>query len=68
MKKAKVIISDRIRIPKKLISKRKIKKRYDIEIFQESKCQVCDNLGDRSPLNEICKGCKAFGGAFLTIR
>lgn len=60
---AQVVVSDRIRVPAKLIPKSLIQERYDIDLFDDSKCVKCENFQDRSPTNELCKTCKAFNGS-----
>lgn len=59
-----VVVSDRIRLPAKLIPRKVIEERYDVELFNDDKCKKCENFQDRSPTNELCKGCAAFGGAY----
>lgn len=58
----KVIVTDRVRVPKALISARDIKDRYVIELYRDSKCNKCSNLPDRSPDNELCQECPNFHG------
>lgn len=60
----KIHVNDRIRVPKKAIPFKDIKERYDVELFDDTKCSRCENLEDRSPRNELCQGCKAFGGSY----
>ena len=62
MKTVPIVISDRIRLPKKYIPTKDIKKRYVIELYDESNCATCTNRPDRGPENEICQGCKSFMG------
>lgn len=58
----KVIISDRIRFKKGLISKKAMLSRYDRSVYDEVKCDKCDNLDNRH--NEICDTCPAFVGRY----
>lgn len=59
---AKVVISDRIRFAKKLLPKRMVLKRYDRSVYDEAKCEKCDNLDERH--NDICDACPAFIGRY----
>jgi len=58
----KIIVTDRVRLPKKLIPKEDIVDRYVIELFDDVKCGPCSNRPDRGPDNELCIECPAFQG------
>lgn len=58
----KVVISDRIRFSKKLLPAKMITKRYDRSVYQEAKCDKCENLENRH--NEVCDECPAFVGRY----
>ncbi|QIG70322.1 ATP-dependent RNA-DNA and DNA-DNA helicase protein [Rhizobium phage RHph_N28_1] len=59
---AKVIVTDRVRVPKKLIPKDDVHDRYVIELFEEHKCAKCSNRPERDPNNELCAECPSFLG------
>lgn len=54
----KVIVTDRVRVPKHLIAASDIKDRYVIDLYRDSKCNTCANLPDRAPDNELCSNCE----------
>lgn len=58
----KVVISDRIRFAKGLLPAKRMRKRYDRVVYNDSKCDKCDNLEERH--NEICDECPAFIGRY----
>lgn len=58
----KVVISDRIRFSRKLLPKSLVLKRYDRSVYDETKCETCDNLPYRH--NDICDACPAFMGRY----
>lgn len=59
---AKVIISDRIRFSRKLLPKKIVLSRYDRSVYDEAKCDNCDNLEYRH--NDVCDNCPAFKGRY----
>lgn len=60
--KLKVVISDRIRFSKKLLPKKMILKRYDRAVYDEPKCDSCENRPERH--NDLCDNCPAFVGRY----
>lgn len=58
----KVVISDRVRFSKKLLPVKMVKKRYARTVYDDAKCDKCDNLEYRH--NEICDSCPAFVGRY----
>lgn len=57
-----VVVTDRVRLPKKAIPLSVVKKRYEIELFDDSACGKCQYRPERDPKNENCEICPAFGG------
>jgi superfamily II DNA or RNA helicase len=60
----KIILADRIYIPKKLVDMRLIKKGYERHLYNEKKCMRCENKPDR--FNDICAVCPGHLGFFKT--
>lgn len=58
----RVVVTDRVRVAKKVIPKEDILDRYVIELFDESKCATCSNKEERGPDNELCQECPSFQG------
>lgn len=58
----KVVVTNRVRVPKKLIPKDDIHDRYVVELFNDAKCGKCSNFQDRDPNNELCAPCDNFLG------
>lgn len=59
----KIIINDRILIPKELLEIEDLESRYNINIFKENLCKKCDNLQERKALggpNDLCEQCPNF--------
>lgn len=50
-----ITILDRIMVPEGVIPFKYIKKRYQFDLFNESKCAKCDNLGNRP--DDVCAAC-----------
>lgn len=59
---AKVVVTDRVRMPKKLIPKVDIVDRYVVTLYNDAKCGPCSNRPDRGPENEVCQECPHFQG------
>lgn len=66
-KTPKIIVSDRVRIPKSLIPQKVIKSRYVKTIYADDKCNKCKNLENRHYQDEICQSCPSFLGRFVLV-
>ena len=62
-----ITVSDRVRIPKSLIPFKVVKKRYIKTLYNDTSCEKCSNLEDRSRHNEICQSCPSFMGRFVLV-
>lgn len=58
----RVVIRDRLYIPKKVVPIRLIKKHHDIRMYDEKTCRRCEILQDRH--SDECDDCSAFKGRF----
>lgn len=59
-KPVKLIVSDRLYIPKELMPKNALEKRYRLEIFKQEACVKCDVYTNGHRPNDICADCPAF--------
>lgn len=66
--KATIIVEQRVFVPKHLISRRQILRRYSRILYNEKGCKGCDIRPDRSINNDTCQTCSNFEGAYLTHR
>ena len=60
---SKVIIKNRILVPKDLLDQDEIEERYSVQIFKEKNCKKCENLEDRlanGGPNDLCYECPSF--------
>lgn len=64
----KIILSDRMLIPKELIPLKAIKQRYLIELFNDKMCDKCENKEFRSASNELCKSCEGLEGSYKLFK
>ena len=62
----KLIVSNRLLIPKDLVPPKAIKSRYQLELFNEKLCKDCDNREIRP--NDLCKGCDGFVAAYKLFK
>lgn len=60
----KIILQDRMLVPKDILPLKAVNQRYKIELYSEKDCAKCDNLEFRSPKNELCASCPAFHAAY----
>ena len=51
----KIIVSDRMYIPKTMMPKKAIEKRFKIDLFDQKLCGKCENEPNRP--NDLCNGC-----------
>lgn len=59
----KVLIKDRIYVPKEVLTEEEVEDRYSVQIFKEKNCKKCDNLEERLALggpNDLCLECPSF--------
>lgn len=54
----KLIVGQRLKIPKTLVPESAMERRYHIQIFKEEACAKCDNKPERP--NDLCQDCPAY--------
>lgn len=64
----RIILSDRMLVPKSLIPLKAIKQRYLIELFNDRMCDKCENKEFRSATNELCRGCEGLEGSYKLFK
>lgn len=62
----KLIIKDRMLIPKTLMSHKAVKQRYKVQLFEEKSCHKCDNKAYRP--NDLCETCPAFKADYTLFK
>lgn len=56
----RIIIGERMLVPKSMIPKKVIKSRYKIELFDQKTCNKCEVFKDGDRPNDICSTCPAY--------
>lgn len=54
----KIVLSDRMLVPKEIMPLKAVKSRYNIALYKEKDCVKCENLPERH--NDICDTCPSF--------